>query len=134
MAGDKVVYFVRHGEAAHNIDSAALNTPDNPLTPHGIEQASGSLRACLRSIVAEEGELDAVITSPMTRAIETCLYSTEGLLGGEVVPRVEPLCTERGYLLSRSITIQPQPSRLGRSVRLRRAGRRVVAGSCTPRT
>ena len=32
----------------------------------------------------------------MTRAIETCLYSTAGLLSAGVTPRVEPLCTERG--------------------------------------
>ena len=99
--GDKVVYFCRHGESAHNIDPVALGTPDNPLTPRGIEQASAALRSCLRSIVETEvaaggGLFDAVVTSPMTRAIETCLYSTDGLLGPGVSPRVEPLCTERG--------------------------------------
>jgi len=99
--GDKVVYFCRHGESAHNIDPVALGTPDNPLTPRGIEQASAALRSCLRSIVETEvaaggGLFDAVVTSPMTRAIETCLYSTDGLLGSGVSPRVEPLCTERG--------------------------------------
>ncbi len=97
MPGEKLVYFVRHGEAAHNVDSAAFSTPDNPLTPRGRGQASTTLRACLRSIVSDAGvPFDAVVTSPMTRAIETCLYSTDGLLSPGVVPQVEPLCTERG--------------------------------------
>lgn len=96
---DKVVYFVRHGEAAHNVDPAAFSTADNPLTARGRQQASTTLRSCLRAIVGDAdrgGPFDAVVTSPMTRAIETCLYSTDGLLSAGVTPRVEPLCTERG--------------------------------------
>lgn len=98
VSNEKVVYFVRHGEATHNVDPAAFSTPDNPLTPRGREQASTTLRACLRSIIsdADGGPFDAVVTSPMTRAIETCLHSTEGLLSPGMVPRVHPLCTERG--------------------------------------
>ena len=96
---DKVVYFVRHGEAAHNVDPAAFSTADNPLTARGRQQASTTLRSCLGAIVGDAdrgGPFDAVVTSPMTRAIETCLYSTDGLLSAGVTPRVEPLCTERG--------------------------------------
>ena len=97
MDGEKVVYFVRHGEAAHNADFSAYgSTPDTALTPRGQEQASVALRQCLRTIIEEGGRFDAVVTSPMTRAIETCLYSTEGLLRAGTEPRVEPLCTERG--------------------------------------
>ena len=97
MGGEKVVYFVRHGEAAHNANFAAYgSSPDTALTPRGQEQASVALRQCLRTIIEEGGRFDAVVTSPMTRAIETCLYSTEGLLRVGTEPRVEPLCTERG--------------------------------------
>lgn len=118
MSGEKVVYFVRHGEAAHNVDPAAFSTPDNPLTPRGREQASTTLRACLRAIVSDAGggAFDAVVTSPMTRAIETCLYSIDGTLAPGVVPRVEPLCTERGSSVcdrgSRRSTLQARFPRL----------------------
>ena len=91
--GVRQIFFVRHGQSAHNIDRAALDTPDNPLTDAGREQARVANRV-LHRITQDWGSFDLVVTSPMTRAIETCLIATQGL--GSPLPVVLPLVTERG--------------------------------------
>lgn len=92
----KTVYLVRHGESTHNAHSlqrlgAGLNDSrylDAPLTELGIQQA----RNLTPEIPGLQPEL--VVTSPLTRATQTCLYAIESL------PRptqlvVHPLCIER---------------------------------------
>lgn len=92
----KTIFLVRHGESTHNAHSlqrhgADLNDVrylDAPLTQQGVQQA--------RSIAPEIPGLHAelVVTSPLTRASQTCLYAIEHM------PRptqllVHPLCIER---------------------------------------
>jgi broad specificity phosphatase PhoE len=75
------VFFVRHGEAAHNIFEHGFYTRDNQLSAHGRRQAV----ACgnvLRSI-AQDGPFDRAIVSPMRRTIETCLLSLEAMDGSK---------------------------------------------------
>jgi broad specificity phosphatase PhoE len=61
---EKYIYFVRHGQSEANLDPV-FQGPDEPLTQHGIEQAT-FVADRLRTIKAE-----VIITSPMPRARET---------------------------------------------------------------
>ena len=86
------VFFVRHGESAHNIDPAALQTPDNPLTDVGKQQA-GVAGGVLRQIAEEWGGFDLVVTSPMTRTVETCLIAMDASGLDHPAPVILPLLT-----------------------------------------
>ena len=68
----KSVYFVRHGEAEHNIRPRPWGREliDAPLTKTGREQAASSLEEATRAL---DGTLELVIVSPMTRALQTAL-------------------------------------------------------------
>lgn len=88
----KTVHLIRHGQSTFN---AAFSDPwvdplhfDAPLTPTGHEQ----VRA-MRAVVADTA-YDLVVTSPLTRAIQTAL----GLFGERHPILVEPL--HREYLAS----------------------------------
>ena len=70
----KLVHVIRHGEAEHNVDDAALEKRNTRLTALGQQQAA-SLRERVQALDAE-----AVFTSPILRALQT----TAGFL-----PRVE---------------------------------------------
>ena len=86
----KIVTFVRHGESAHNIERAALHTPDNPLTKYGRKQAK-SIQGILGFM-----DFDLIVTSPMTRATETCLLSLENHNSAKKIsPYILPLVCER---------------------------------------
>jgi len=86
MASNKIVRFLRHGQAAHNVNAEAMRAAgcsydeflsamaaddvfDAALTPLGREQAAvaGRSPACLRA--ARTVEL--VVASPLSRAIDT---------------------------------------------------------------
>jgi hypothetical protein len=97
--GGKTVYFVRHGEAIHNV--AAKNKTgegnpyldpaltDAPLTPLGQEQARALAPA------SSALQLDVVLTSPLVRAVETaCLGFPAQLEAGVPFLAVE-LCREQ---------------------------------------
>ena len=36
----KQIFFIRHGQASHNIDPDFIEVPDNALTAHGRRQAA----------------------------------------------------------------------------------------------
>ncbi|MBT5048216.1 MAG: histidine phosphatase family protein [Rhodospirillaceae bacterium] len=80
MAED--VYLIRHGQSTFNIHFEATGIDplhfDAPLSALGMKQV-----AELRAQVAELN-VDLVVTSPLTRALETAV----GLFGGETVPIV----------------------------------------------
>lgn len=92
----KTVFLIRHGESMHNAHSllsvgADLNDMgyvDAPLTPEGVEQAK-ALQSTIPSLRAE-----LIVTSPLTRATETCLHATSGL-SPSVPTVVNHLCRER---------------------------------------
>jgi phosphohistidine phosphatase len=65
-----VIYLLRHAEAADGTPDA-----DRPLTPHGEDQARTAGLA-LREL---EVELDACLTSPKRRAVETARLACERL-------------------------------------------------------
>jgi broad specificity phosphatase PhoE len=88
----KRVLFLRHGESEYNTSDAKIFTEDPPLTAAGEEQAA-AVRAQLQSLARTTGlKVDAVVTSPMQRAIRTAQIVNEGLDAPLVVT---PLHSER---------------------------------------
>ncbi|KAK3281413.1 hypothetical protein CYMTET_10796 [Cymbomonas tetramitiformis] len=90
----KRMWFVRHGEASHNPfivqgkkenDAELLKKGrsilDPKLTDTGKQQAQG-LRAQLE---AEKRTFDVVVTTPMSRALETAHIAFSGIAGGFIV-------------------------------------------------
>jgi bisphosphoglycerate-dependent phosphoglycerate mutase len=63
----KQVFFVRHGQSAHNIDRAALDTPDNPLTQVGRDQAVRTL-VCGQPAPLSGCIIQCVLAAVLTRA------------------------------------------------------------------
>ncbi len=68
----KIVYFIRHGEATHNVEARDIGEDayfkechrDAKLTDIGKQQAQN----------VERPEVDVVITSPLTRTLETTCH------------------------------------------------------------
>jgi len=65
-----VIWFLRHGDAADGDDDFA-----RPLTPKGERQSIAAGRA----LAALGVEIDACLTSPRVRALETARYACEPL-------------------------------------------------------
>ena len=87
----KDVYFIRHGEAAHNVAPRPWGEElvDAPLTEVGRQQAAGLLPQAVGVV------LDVVIVSPLVRAIETATVGLAGHLDRGVPFVVEELCREQ---------------------------------------
>jgi len=110
------VAFVRHGEAGHNVDHALLKCPDNPLTEKGRAQA---LRAAEGPAGAAVREAQIVVTTPLTRAVQT----TQLLLGVDGNPQTPgsfhaadpgtPSCSPKGALGSDNDNAVPSPADKG---------------------
>ena len=96
----KVVYVVRHGESVWNKAQkdkdavAMLSTVDHPLNEAGKEQAEGLRTALCEGVdrcaddALELMKAQAVWSSPLTRALETCLIALQPL----IVQRSGPGC------------------------------------------
>ena len=90
-ASAKDVYFIRHGEAAHNVAPRPWGEElvDAPLTDVGRQQAAGLVPQ------AAGVTLDVVIVSPLVRAIETATIGLAAHLERGVPFVVEELCREQ---------------------------------------
>lgn len=60
------IYSTRHGETAYNKEGRVLGVTDLPLNETGITQAAG-----LAEHIAELGDVDIIIASPLKRAQQT---------------------------------------------------------------
>lgn len=81
------VYLVRHAEAV--AEHATLGDDDRWLTPRGREAA----RVLARLLREQRVELDAIVSSPLPRAVQTAELLADGLdhLGVvEVLPALRP--------------------------------------------
>ncbi|AEO59755.1 hypothetical protein MYCTH_2067533 [Thermothelomyces thermophilus ATCC 42464] len=78
--------LIRHAQAIHNVDpNHSLQDP--PLTDLGRRQ-SADLREHLRSSLPADRKVQLIVTSPMRRALQTCLVSLDWLIdeGVPVMP------------------------------------------------
>uniref|UniRef100_A0A7S4I535 Uncharacterized protein n=1 Tax=Odontella aurita TaxID=265563 RepID=A0A7S4I535_9STRA len=75
----KIVHLVRHAEGLHNVSPDHKTPPflDSPLTPQGIEQC--------RQLSSRTKDLnvEVVLSSPLTRCLQTAMYSYEAALSPE---------------------------------------------------
>ena len=74
----KLVHVIRHGQAEHNVDEAALEKRNTRLTSEGEQQAA-LLKARVAALKPE-----VIVTSPILRALQT----TSGFLTDEVAAPV----------------------------------------------
>lgn len=61
----KKLYFIRHGQSEHNVNSLYAGNVETPLTDEGRRQAK------LAGQHAKTLDIDYIITSPLTRAHDT---------------------------------------------------------------
>ncbi|KAF9515462.1 hypothetical protein BS47DRAFT_1341978 [Hydnum rufescens UP504] len=69
MTSDRVIHFLRHTEAEHNVNWDG-SIPDPPLTPLGKQQAEDLNESTSDNIQATA---DLLVTSPFTRTLQTTL-------------------------------------------------------------
>ncbi len=93
--GETLILTVRHGLTELNRDQRVGGQIDVPLLPEGREQAKVAHHAF------DGTPFDAVISSPLERAVETAAIVT-GVPLPEI--QVEPLCTERSFGLIDGLT------------------------------
>ena len=86
--GETLILTVRHGLTELNREKRVGGQIDVPLLPEGREQAQVAHQAF------DGTAFDAVISSPLKRAVETAAIVT-GVPSSEI--QVEPLCTERSF-------------------------------------
>lgn len=87
----RMVCFIRHGEALHNVCQENINTPDNELTDKGVRQCKRA-RAVWAGQVFKDAQL--VVVSPLTRALQTA-FLLNGQKADDKRFLVTPLCRER---------------------------------------
>lgn len=80
----KIIHVIRHAEATHNVqnDYTSPSNLDARLTPKGKQQCLHRRRRAVEQIptLGAEGAADiCVLTSPMTRCVQTALYSFTNL-------------------------------------------------------
>ena len=140
VRGRKVVHLVRHGQSTYN---EAISGPgswdepnifDAPLTKLGVRQAKG-LGAFLSKLPK-----DAVwVTSPLTRAMETCVHGYKSSLEVAVAQRrkAAAMSEAAGGGVPKSVGGEGKPPS-GRAVggksRLSRGGDKEARGEAFPRT
>lgn len=86
MSQSVELWLVRHGETKWSLSGAHTSRTDVPLTERGRQRAEG-----LRDLLAGK-HFDAVFTSPMQRARETC-----AIAGYAEGARIEPSLCEWNY-------------------------------------
>ena len=95
-AGTRII-FLRHGQTDWNIDHRFQGGTDIPLNDTGREQVRTAIGA-LQQVAAEGITVDAIVSSPLSRAVESAEIVAEGL----GVPYRGPLVTWKARSLPAS--------------------------------
>lgn len=95
IAGQRRVYFMRHGECDHNMpgSDAPYTIEDSDLNEIGRNQALRCSKMLGTLVKAKSMQVDVIIASPMSRAIQTALFMQQAL--GQVQMEITPLICER---------------------------------------
>ena len=64
--GATTLFLVRHGRTSSNVQGLLHGRTDVPLDDHGVLQA-----ACVAERLVAEGQIDAIVSSPLQRALVT---------------------------------------------------------------
>jgi len=91
MSTKKIVYYMRHFEALHNIPPYNYNIPDPELSPIGQTQANAAIE-----IIRNIPSIDLIVCSPLIRALQTCLlvFNNRQNLPLIIHPDLQEVCTE----------------------------------------
>lgn len=81
--------FIRHGQTNWNVEFRLQGTSDIALNEVGIAQAEAAAKALRRE------DWDAVLTSPLSRAVTTAEILARGLGFDDI--EIEPLLVERAF-------------------------------------
>eukprot|EP00421_Protoceratium_reticulatum_P009840 CAMPEP_0168358606 /NCGR_PEP_ID=MMETSP0228-20121227/1206_1 /TAXON_ID=133427 /ORGANISM="Protoceratium reticulatum, Strain CCCM 535 (=CCMP 1889)" /LENGTH=235 /DNA_ID=CAMNT_0008371195 /DNA_START=55 /DNA_END=759 /DNA_ORIENTATION=- len=88
---EKVVFFVRHGEAQHNV-GMDFSIPDPVLTPRGEEQSfSLKANAFLAAALSDDARWRAqlLVVSPLRRTVQTAALGFGGLAPWLLEPDIQ---------------------------------------------
>ena len=83
-SNSKIIHLVRHAQGTHNVenDYKAAEHTDAPLTKLGIKQCLTFSNEIARNL----NNIECIITSPMTRAIQTAQYCFDKQINKDQVP------------------------------------------------
>lgn len=104
--GATTLFLVRHGRTDSNVRGLLHGTTDVPLDDHGILQAD-----CIAERIAAEGPIDAIVSSPLQRAVATARAIGRRL---SLEPSLMPELSEmdfgkfEGFALERLIEEHPE--------------------------
>lgn len=88
------IYFVRHGQTYWNVEAKVCGRTDSALTPEGIAQAQETGRRVKARIDAGELHIDAILASPLSRALNTA----QEISAQTGIPvRIEPRLIEQNF-------------------------------------
>lgn len=88
------LYFVRHGQTVWNVENKICGSTDSPLTELGHEQARETGRIIRGRIDTGEMHVDRILTSPLSRALDTA-REISAMTGIPLC--VEPRLTEQSF-------------------------------------
>ncbi len=91
MPTKKIVYYMRHFEALHNISPHNYNLPDPELSPLGQTQANDT-----SEIIKNIPSIDLIVCSPLIRALQTYLlvFNNQQNISLIIHPDLQEVCTE----------------------------------------
>jgi broad specificity phosphatase PhoE len=105
LSTSKTLFLIRHGQSIANRDyDESIAYRDAGLTEQGIAQA----RALQKEL--EASEIDLVVVSPLTRALQTCQNALPASYSGPilVLPEIAEICSSHYSCGQKRNVIQPK--------------------------
>jgi broad specificity phosphatase PhoE len=105
QSSSKTLFLIRHGQSTANRDyDESIHYQDAGLTEQGIAQA----KALQKEL--EELQLDLVVVSPLTRALQTCQNALPSSYSGPilVLPEIAEICSTYYSCGQKRNVVQPR--------------------------